>query len=242
MSNWADVSSGQSMLRCLRATSWSMATAVPHNQPCWCILVQHCGQCVLSTGVLCWELKIPCAAEHLVTSPCHSSAGEVLHPSICTAPLQQDWGCCAVLWCGLLLYISLQFSQFSCCHVAAISWARGSVQCDLGFVLGAEVWEGFHWQSVSSVLLWQPLEGLWLQSLHSPKGMGGVMPGVSIAGVWGGTALAVPRPCVCYQVMPVLPWSRCPVWWHWGALCVRLSACSAESLCVSVLMYFCPWS
>lgn len=185
-------------------------------------------------------MKLPCAAEHLVTSLCHSSAGGMLQPSICTAPLQQDWGCCGVLWRGLLSYISLKFSQFSCCHVTAISWAEAQCSVTWDLCLGHKCGSAPTHGVSAVVLLWQPWEGLLLQCLHSPKGMWAMGTARSECCWWVGwhspgspQATCLPSGSACPPRV-ILPCVVAPSCSMCACLPALLSPCVRLCLCTSV--------
>lgn len=149
MSNWADVNSGQSMSQCLSCIG-------EHGNSCVSPLALLMNPCA-APGAVCSEHR--CLVLGDEASLCCRASGDFPVPQFCwwNAAAQHLYSSFAaglrLLWCFMAWFALIHFPevlsvQLLPCYCHKLS--RGSVQCDLGFVLGAQVWECSHPWSVSS--------------------------------------------------------------------------------------------
>lgn len=242
MSNWADVNSGQSMSQCLSCIG-------EHGNSCVSPLALLMNPCA-APGAVCSEHR--CLVLGDEASLCCRASGDFPVPqfywwnaaaqhlySSFAAGLRLLW--CFMAWFALIHFPEVLSVQLLPCYCHKLS--RGSVQCDLGFVLGAQVWECSHPWSVSSCTAVTALGGAAAAVPALTQGDVGhencqewVLLVSGVAQPWQSPGhVSAIRQCLSSQGHTALCGGT-------KLLPVCLSACSAEPLCASVLMYFCPWS
>lgn len=247
MSNWTDVNSEQCTSVSASTPVGSMTTAVPHHQSHWCILVLSVPwRWVLIPGVLCLVLgdkASPVLQSIVVTFLCCSSASEVLHLSICTAPCAAG---ARVLWCSVMWFVFSNTFYWNYLRSSAVAklmpWAELKSCVICSSCLGQKSrnaspkGEGQQWHAAAAGLCgrgaggwgwWEPERCRGWHSPQEPRAPHSSCPPAAAVPTHRRRATlhirhqAVPREVPICLPLPLNP--------------CRLNGCGL------VLTYFCPW-